>query len=162
MDALMLLRRYADRDGRAKVYDQGETVPLDGVVPAAWREAIGDDAGRIVRIPYELCVLLALRDALRRREIWVEVPAGTATPTSTCPATTRTTETCTTPPSDRRRTPASSSPICGANSPPAWNVWTWRWLKARRVECGSVCATVPRGPPCRNCRNLPSHPTWPR
>ncbi|MGI8590866.1 MAG: Tn3 family transposase [Nakamurella sp.] len=72
MDALVLLRRYADRDGRGKVYDQDETVPLDGVVPAAWREAIGDDAGRIVRIPYELCVLSALRDALRRREIWVE------------------------------------------------------------------------------------------
>jgi len=72
MDALEVLRRYAGRDGRAKVYDQDETIPLDGVVPAAWREAICDDAGRVSRIPYELCVLSALRDALRRREIWVE------------------------------------------------------------------------------------------
>jgi hypothetical protein len=72
MDALQVLRRYASRDGRSKVYDQDETVPLDGVVPAAWREAICDDAGRISRIPYELCVLAALRDALRRREIWIE------------------------------------------------------------------------------------------
>ena len=72
MDALDLLRRYAGRDGRAKVYDQAETIPLEGVVPAAWRDAICDDAGRVGRIPYELCVLSALRDALRRREIWVE------------------------------------------------------------------------------------------
>ncbi|MDQ2737541.1 MAG: Tn3 family transposase, partial [Actinomycetota bacterium] len=72
MDALEVLHRYAGRDGRAKVYDSGETIPLEGVVPAAWREAICDDAGRVSRIPYELCVLSALRDALRRREIWVE------------------------------------------------------------------------------------------
>jgi len=57
MDALEVLRRYAGRDGRAKVYDQDETIPLDGVVPAAWREAICDDAGRVSRIPYELCAL---------------------------------------------------------------------------------------------------------
>jgi len=72
MDALEVLRRYAGRDGRSKVYDQAESVPLDGVVPAAWREAICDEAGRVSRIPYELCLLSALRDALRRREIWVE------------------------------------------------------------------------------------------
>jgi hypothetical protein len=28
--------------------------------------------GRVERISYELCVLIALREALRRREIWVE------------------------------------------------------------------------------------------
>ncbi|MFE4801294.1 hypothetical protein ACFRFL_41540 [Streptomyces sp. NPDC056708] len=27
--------------------------------------------GRVERVPYELCVLVALRDAVRRREIWV-------------------------------------------------------------------------------------------
>lgn len=31
-----------------------------------------DDKGRIERIPYELCALGALRDAIRRREIWVD------------------------------------------------------------------------------------------
>ncbi|MDQ2738191.1 MAG: Tn3 family transposase [Actinomycetota bacterium] len=72
MDALTLLRRYAIRDGRAKLYDADETIPLDGVVPAAWRDAVHDDDGRVERIPYELCVLAALRDALRRREIWVQ------------------------------------------------------------------------------------------
>ncbi|WP_329136596.1 hypothetical protein OG552_25155 [Streptomyces sp. NBC_01476] len=30
-----------------------------------------DNKGRVERIPYELCVLVNLRDALRRREIWV-------------------------------------------------------------------------------------------
>lgn len=30
-----------------------------------------DERGRVERIPYELCVLVTLRNALRRREIWV-------------------------------------------------------------------------------------------
>jgi hypothetical protein len=41
------------------------------VVPDQWRKAVVDDKGRVERIPYELCVLVSLRDALRRREIWV-------------------------------------------------------------------------------------------
>ncbi|MFF8973638.1 Tn3 family transposase [Streptomyces sp. NPDC014995] len=45
---------------------------MDGVVRKDWREAVVDDKGRIERIPYELCVLVALRDAIRRREIYVE------------------------------------------------------------------------------------------
>ncbi|MGY2093574.1 Tn3 family transposase [Nocardia gipuzkoensis] len=35
-------------------------------------EAVVDERGRIERIPYELCVLVALRDAIRRRAIYVE------------------------------------------------------------------------------------------
>ena len=31
-----------------------------------------DERGRVERIPYELCVLTSLRDAIRRREIWVQ------------------------------------------------------------------------------------------
>ncbi|WP_211259811.1 hypothetical protein [Streptomyces violens] len=46
-------------------------IPLGGVVREEWREAVVDERGRVERIPYELCVLVALRDALRRREIWV-------------------------------------------------------------------------------------------
>jgi hypothetical protein len=70
MDALDLLRRYAQRD-RVRFYDRGERVPLAGVVPTGWRDAVVDELGRVERIPYELCVLTALRDALRRREIWI-------------------------------------------------------------------------------------------
>jgi hypothetical protein len=44
-------------------------VPADGVV---------DEDGRVERLPYELCVLIALRDALRRREACscMAAPAG--------------------------------------------------------------------------------------
>ncbi len=45
-------------------------------MPKEWQDAITDEQGRIERIPYELCVLIALREALRRREIWVQ-GAGT-------------------------------------------------------------------------------------
>ncbi|MDG3013662.1 Tn3 family transposase [Corynebacteriales bacterium D3-21] len=72
MAALELLHRYAGVDGKTRFYAENETVPIDGVVPKAWREAVVDDRGRIERIPYELCVLVALRDAVRRREIYVE------------------------------------------------------------------------------------------
>ncbi|MGH2943941.1 MAG: Tn3 family transposase, partial [Solirubrobacteraceae bacterium] len=68
--ALTLLERYADRD-RVRCYDPAEHVPLDGVMPAAWRDAVLDDDGRVQRVPYELCALGALRDAIRRRAIWV-------------------------------------------------------------------------------------------
>jgi TnpA family transposase len=71
MDALAVLDRYADSD--AVFYDAAERVPIEHVVPDDWRDAVVDpDTGRIERIPYELCVLVALRQAIRRREIWVE------------------------------------------------------------------------------------------
>jgi hypothetical protein len=71
MQALDLLARYATTDGKVRFYADGATVPIGGVVPKAWQEAVVDDKGRIERIPYELCVLVALRDALRRKEIYV-------------------------------------------------------------------------------------------
>ncbi|WP_443111371.1 Tn3 family transposase [Amycolatopsis sp. A1MSW2902] len=71
MAALELLDRHASVDGKTRFYAEGTPVPVEGVVPKAWREAVVDDRGRIERIPYELCVLVALRDAVRRREIWV-------------------------------------------------------------------------------------------
>jgi len=40
-------------------------------VATEWRGAVVDEQGRVERIPYELCVLRSLRDALRRREVWV-------------------------------------------------------------------------------------------
>ena len=71
LDAIAFLRRYASRPGSARHYGAADTVPLEGVVPSEWREAVIDEGGRIERIPYELCVLRSLRDALRRREVWV-------------------------------------------------------------------------------------------
>lgn len=71
MDALQLLRRYADRSTRVKQYDVEDRAPLDNVVRRDWRGAVIDERGRVERIPYELCVLGSLRDGIRRREIWV-------------------------------------------------------------------------------------------
>ncbi|MDE1675218.1 Tn3 family transposase [Nocardia gipuzkoensis] len=72
MIALELLQRYAGVDGKVRFYDRNALVPLDGVVPKAWWEAVVDEKDRIERIPYELCVLLALRDAIRRREVYID------------------------------------------------------------------------------------------
>lgn len=72
MVAMELLQRYASIDGKVRFYDKHALAPLDGGVPKAWREAVADVKGRVERIPYELCVLVALRDAIRRREIYVE------------------------------------------------------------------------------------------
>ena len=71
MDALELLDRHVDTPGQQRFYPAGERVPIDRVVPDEWRDAVIDEHGRIERIPYELCVLRALRDALRRQDIYV-------------------------------------------------------------------------------------------
>jgi len=70
-DALDLLARHADVDGKQRLYAPTDKPPIEGVVPAAWREAVVDENGRVERVPYELCVLVALRDAIRRREVYV-------------------------------------------------------------------------------------------
>jgi TnpA family transposase len=72
MDALELLARYAGVDGKQRHYAPADRPPIEGVVPAAWREAVVDERGRVERVPYELCVLVALRDAIRRREVYVD------------------------------------------------------------------------------------------
>jgi TnpA family transposase len=72
MDAIDLLARYAGTDSDQKLYAAGDKVPVDGVVPKAWLDGVIDGDGRVERIPYELCVLIALRDALRRREVYVQ------------------------------------------------------------------------------------------
>ncbi|WP_228566901.1 Tn3 family transposase [Nocardia sp. SYP-A9097] len=72
MVAMELLARYASIDGKVRFYDTHALAPLEGVVPRAWREAVVDEKGRVERIPYELCVLVAMRDAIRRREIYID------------------------------------------------------------------------------------------
>ena len=74
LDALGVIGRHAAR--KMRCYPPGERVPLDGVVPAAWRDAVlePDAKGRLQvnRIAYEICVLQALREQLRCKEVWVE------------------------------------------------------------------------------------------
>lgn len=71
MDAVDLLGRYAPVSNRVRYYDRADRVPIAGVVPEAWRGGVVNDQGKVERVPYELCVLVALREALRRREIYV-------------------------------------------------------------------------------------------
>ncbi|MGB7962260.1 MAG: Tn3 family transposase [Propionicimonas sp.] len=71
MQAVDLLGRYAGVNGKVRFYATEDVAPVDGVVPKAWRDAVVDEQDRVERIPYELCVLVALRDAIRRREVWV-------------------------------------------------------------------------------------------
>ncbi len=71
--ALELIKRYAGIPGA--YYPADEEVPIDGVVRAMWRELViekKEGEQRINRVNYELCVLDALRDGLRCRELWVE------------------------------------------------------------------------------------------
>jgi len=74
LDALALVRRHLD--SKLHCYPLEESVPLDGVVPIAWRDAVieRDAQGRsgINRITYEICALQALREQLRCKEIWVK------------------------------------------------------------------------------------------
>lgn len=72
LKALDLLKAHLKTKGTA--YPEGVKVPLEGVVSSAWMphaiEAEGNPP-RINRIAYEVCVLRALRERLRCREIWV-------------------------------------------------------------------------------------------
>ncbi|MDQ4075389.1 MAG: Tn3 family transposase, partial [Chloroflexota bacterium] len=71
--ALALLNAYAGRTER--YFDANEEVPLDGVVRREWRTFVvkvdKEGRDRVNRITYEICVLEALREKLRCKEIWV-------------------------------------------------------------------------------------------
>ena len=71
--ALTLLKQYLP--SRVRTYPAEEDVPLEGVIREPWREAVmeTDAQGRqrVNRLTYEMCVLQALRDQLRCKEVWV-------------------------------------------------------------------------------------------
>ena len=71
--ALALLKQYLP--SHVRTYPVEEDVPLEGVIRDHWREAVmeTDAQGRqrVNRLTYEMCVLQALRDQLRCKEIWV-------------------------------------------------------------------------------------------
>ena len=73
IQALELLKRYAD--SKLQTFPAEETVPIDDIVRGLWRDAVfeKDAKGRqrVNRITYEICVLEALRDKLRCKEVWV-------------------------------------------------------------------------------------------
>jgi TnpA family transposase len=73
IQALKLVAAYLEEE--MPFYPADEAVPLEGVVPKQWRSWIyqQDKLGRqrIRRVRYELCVLQALREKLRCKEVWV-------------------------------------------------------------------------------------------
>ena len=82
----MVLGSYVNVRGNVRFYADTDTVPRVGVVPAAWRDAVVDGRGRVERVPYELCVLVALRDAIRRREVFVDGAGRWCDPENDLPA----------------------------------------------------------------------------
>lgn len=60
------------RPASERFFRLGEQVPIEGVVTPSWRRSVVGDDGRVERAAYELCVLRTLRQAIRRREVWVE------------------------------------------------------------------------------------------
>ena len=78
LDGLVLILRYAE--AKTTYYPAGERIVTGGVVRPDWAEfALATDKRgrtRVVRHVYECCVLIALRERLRCKEIWV-VGAGT-------------------------------------------------------------------------------------
>jgi TnpA family transposase len=73
IQALDYLKRLPDSGQR--FIDMAE-VPVEAVVPDELRPLVIENRGkgdqRINRIPYEVCVLQALRERLRCKEIWIE------------------------------------------------------------------------------------------
>ncbi len=72
LDAIEVIKAYQDS---REQYFTVDAVPIEGVVRNKWREIViekaPDGTERINRINYEICVLHALREKLRCKEIWV-------------------------------------------------------------------------------------------
>jgi hypothetical protein len=140
MDAIGLLARYAGTDSDQRLYAAGEKVPVDGVVPKAWL-----DGGRVERIPYELCVLIALREALRRREVYVQGAGRWKDPDEDLPGDFKDNRDVHYAALAKPWTPASSSAACASG-------WTTRspgsippWPGAPAAGCGSSPGRAARG-----------------
>lgn len=74
LDAWEFIRK--NRQSQKVHFELNESIPIDGVIQPKWKDVVIDidDNGqeRINRINYEICVLQALREKLRCKEIWVE------------------------------------------------------------------------------------------
>jgi TnpA family transposase len=73
IQALALLRRHVS--SRHHHYAAHTEAPIEGVVRPKWRDLLLEtgpqDESRVHRINYEICVLEALREKLRCKEVWV-------------------------------------------------------------------------------------------
>jgi TnpA family transposase len=73
LDAVEWIRSSVD--GGQRIIRPDDGVPVEGVIPAKWRDLVvekdADGGIRVNRVNYEICVLTALRERLRCKEIWV-------------------------------------------------------------------------------------------
>lgn len=73
LDALAIVKQYAGSP--LHTYPAEIGVPLEGIVRGPWQETVTErDAqgvSRINRLAYEMCVLLAIRERIRSKELWV-------------------------------------------------------------------------------------------
>jgi TnpA family transposase len=72
--AVQLVKDYVHSP--RQFYPEDESIPIKEVVAPKWREFVveqnDDGTSRVNRLNYEVCVLQALREKVRVREIWVE------------------------------------------------------------------------------------------
>jgi TnpA family transposase len=68
MQALVLVKSLLDL--KKPVFPKEIEIPLKGIVPVSWMSLVVEN-GKVNRVAYEICVLKALREQLRCREIWV-------------------------------------------------------------------------------------------
>lgn len=64
----------AHLDSKDSYFPKGTKIPLEGIVSGSWVPLVIEEEGdspRVHRVNYEICVLKALREQLRCREIWV-------------------------------------------------------------------------------------------
>lgn len=73
LDALAWIQKMQEDGSRVVRLEAGAAV--NEIIPAKWRDLMleddGDGGWRINRINYEICVLTALRERIRCKEIWV-------------------------------------------------------------------------------------------
>ncbi len=75
--ALELLKKYVDVPSTQVHFAPTEDIPLDEVVPGAWRSVVVKQDAKsktehVNRINYELCVLQTLRNKVRTKEVWLK------------------------------------------------------------------------------------------
>lgn len=68
MQALVLVK--SQMGVKKPFFPKGIAIPLKGIVPTSWIPFVMEDE-KVNRVTYEICVLKALREQLRCREIWV-------------------------------------------------------------------------------------------
>ncbi|MEM9009055.1 MAG: Tn3 family transposase, partial [Cyanobacteria bacterium P01_F01_bin.86] len=89
IQALTLLKRYQGNPNR--YFDANEKVIITGVLTGVQQDLVvekdAEGKERINRVNYEICVLQALREKLRSREVWVEGAKQFGNPEQDLPST---------------------------------------------------------------------------